>query len=582
MAINDDLFDAANRHQIFLIRFGGGTVKDVNKLLDLANKDAEQLLLKRIERLGPTAVQAVGGGRVTSLRLEKLIKDLKAQNNDLMVAAASTVRSDLKGLAKMEVDIADRRLNEAVGVDLNNLRPSPEVLNSLVSKGSLRGKTLGQWFKKLSDSRFSALEATVKLGLVEGDTNAALVRRFRATTGATKRQAEALVRTSVNQVGNQARELLYKANTDIIKSLRWTSTLDGRTSAICQARDGQTYPVGEGPRPPAHPNCRSLMTPVVKSWDELAPPGRLKPSRGSTGMDAMFDKQLKARGFSTDKIATIKRNTRSSLNGQVPDDLSYQDWLHRQPVGFQNEVLGKTRGKLFRKGGLPLNKFVEEPSGRSFTLAELSVKEEEAFMKIGKGSALIPMTQGTASSDFIEQMTAVVAKLPFAVQKEIVDDGYKISAGEFLTDIRPDLKGVHPRGYGPGATWDWAEGLHQENQRQVAIAQKVRSYGRVMESSRAPGVLRHELGHAYDVSGNVVKSSRSEFREAYESDLKALRRVKGEVKEFGYYTQKGAAGREEAFAEIFGQLLGGGADLRDVTIAFPATTAQMKRVLDIK
>jgi len=39
MSVNDDLFDAGNRHQIYLLRFGGGATKRVLALLEEAEKD---------------------------------------------------------------------------------------------------------------------------------------------------------------------------------------------------------------------------------------------------------------------------------------------------------------------------------------------------------------------------------------------------------------------------------------------------------------------------------------------------------------------------------------------------------------
>jgi hypothetical protein len=139
-------------------------------------------------------------------------------------------------------------------------------------------------------------------------------------------------------------------------------------------------PLDKGPRPPAHPNCRSITTPVLKSWEELAKPGALKPGRGAADIDRLFQKNLAKQGFSADEISRIKRNTRASMNGQVPSDLTYSDWLGRQPQGFQDEVLGPTRGQLFREGGLPLSKFVDEKTGGGFTLDQIRSKNEKAWM----------------------------------------------------------------------------------------------------------------------------------------------------------------------------------------------------------
>ena len=189
------------------------------------------------------------------------------------------------------------------------------------------------------------------------------------------------MRTHVNHVANQARDQLYKANDDIVKGVRWTATLDGRTSHICRARDGEVYDTDTGPRPPAHPNCRSIMTPVLKSWEELAKPGALRTGRGADNIDRLFQKNLKKQGLTKSQIKKIKRGSRASMNGQVPGDLTYQDWLKRQPKEFQNEVLGPTKGKLFRGGGLSLDRFVEEPTGQGLTLKQIKSRNSEAWMR---------------------------------------------------------------------------------------------------------------------------------------------------------------------------------------------------------
>lgn len=63
---------------------------------------------------------------------------------------------------------------------------------------------------------------------------------------------------------------------------QWVSMLDNRTTPICISRNGNVYQFGKGPVPPAHVNCRSMITPVAdesgivtpatfKLWAELQP-----------------------------------------------------------------------------------------------------------------------------------------------------------------------------------------------------------------------------------------------------------------------------------------------------------------------
>lgn len=373
---NEALFDAANRNQIFLIRFGGKAALEAIKLLDKAEIDLIERIAKRVDRLGPSASASFG-----SKRLKAILQSIRAQNTDLMTALRSVTAANLRAVARQEIDIADRRIVEAVGVELNNFRPPPEEIRTLVEKRAVGARTLRSWFTRLGRDRLGRLESAVNLGVIEGDTLQDMVRRFRASEDTTRRSAEALIRTHVNHVANQARNELYKANDDIVDGVRWTATLDGRTSSICRARDGEVYPVDEGPRPPAHPNCRSIMTPVLKSWEELAKPGALRQGRGAGDIDKLFQKNLRKQGFTKAQAKKIKRNSRASMNGQVPGDLSYQDWLKRQPKQFQDEVLGPTKGKLFRGGGLSLDRFVDEPTGQGLTLDQIKSRNSEAWMR---------------------------------------------------------------------------------------------------------------------------------------------------------------------------------------------------------
>jgi hypothetical protein len=69
------------------------------------------------------------------------------------------------------------------------------------------------------------------------------------------------------------------------------------------------------------------------------------------------------------------------MDGQVPDAETYQTWLKKKPAAFQDDVLGPTRGKLFREG-LPLDRFVDE-TGKEYTLAQLRSKDASLFKKAG-------------------------------------------------------------------------------------------------------------------------------------------------------------------------------------------------------
>ena len=205
MTTNEKLFDASIRHQIFLIRFGGSLAREVLGILDEAQADLERRLAGRLARLGPISGQVVGKGQATSRRIEAMVKSIREQSRDIRAALEAVVAKELRGLVDTEVDLADRRLTEAVGVDMGNFRPSPEVLRTLATDPEIRGRSLRKWFKKLTDDRTAQLEAAIRLGIVEGDTTPQIIRRFRAASGVNRRNAEALAVASMCAIKSTAR-----------------------------------------------------------------------------------------------------------------------------------------------------------------------------------------------------------------------------------------------------------------------------------------------------------------------------------------------------------------------------------------
>jgi hypothetical protein len=125
---------------------------------------------------------------------------------------------------------------------------------------------------------------------------------------------------------------------------------------VCRSLDGQVYAIDAGPRPPIHISDRCTVIPEL---------------------DEEFQKYMK--GATRPSVADGKAS-------KVDASESYYEWLKRQPASFQDEVLGPTRGKLFRDGGLSAKRFSELQLDRNFkplTLEEMRAIEEAAFKKAG-------------------------------------------------------------------------------------------------------------------------------------------------------------------------------------------------------
>lgn len=128
----------------------------------------------------------------------------------------------------------------------------------------------------------------------------------------------------------------------------------------CQIRDGKLYTIDNKPidhKVPwlsgpgqLHWNCRSTSAPIIKGWDELG----LKLPIGQ----------------------------RASMNGAVPADVTYKQWLVRQPASRQDQILGPVRGALLREGKLEIDRFWTD-RGAFLTLNELRSRNAAAFRAAG-------------------------------------------------------------------------------------------------------------------------------------------------------------------------------------------------------
>lgn len=238
-------------------------------------------------------------------------------------------------------DIEDRCIDEYGALILDEVRHERRTYEELQEQEEqeessqvvglvLATLILGETFKQsLSRIRLSVkrnITRTIKSGLADNLPISVIARQIRGTASRKYKDGiynsvlnniSALVRTAITTYSNRAR--MWWWSKVGVEKYRWISVLDSRTTAICRARSNKTYVLGEGPMPPAHYRCRSIII------------------RYSSGDD-------------------------------IPQ--SYGEWLRKQPREVVEDILGIGKAKLFLSGKLTLDKFVT-PTGRELTLTEL-------------------------------------------------------------------------------------------------------------------------------------------------------------------------------------------------------------------
>lgn len=375
---NERLFDETVRRKVALLR------------LERGEADRVEALLREMER---DLLDQIGGrlaGGYTSERLEALLVSVKDLLESRLGQAVDLITETMAELAAEEAAWEVSAIERVSPVQISLAAVSLDQVRALAGD-AVQGLSIARWFEGINAQTAQRVERQLRLGIAEGETLDQLVRRIRGTRAnafkdgvleATRRDAEAITRTGISEASTAARSLVWEANADVILCLRWTSVLDGRTTPICQSRDGHVRPATDegsipdevtdprldppSARPPAHINCRSILVAVIDAAGIVGNRPYVADDRVRERREAQFRQEAKKRGV---PIQQVRKEWAQERVGQVPAKVTYEEWFSKQTVAFQQGVLGPARFKLYRQG-MKLGAFVDN-SGRRLTIQEL-------------------------------------------------------------------------------------------------------------------------------------------------------------------------------------------------------------------
>ena len=276
-------------------------------------------------------------------RLQAIIGDLEALLSRDLQELGRKINADLIDFGQQEFDFLEgvMELNSTV------LMKAPDIgvlIRALESKElevpvGPRSLTMAQALREFERGQTQLIRRILQDGILAGESIPDMTSRIkRLGTTRSANQIEALTRTLVNFASSQAQDAFMTANSSVFDGEEWTAVLDTRTTDLCAGRDGNIYPIGQGPKPPAHWNCRSRRLPVIKSD---------------------FQK-----------------------SSQQSDRENFDHWLRGQDKSFQEEYFSQfpnadERLRLFREG-LEMQDFRDE-TGRTYSLEQLRALHPMAF-----------------------------------------------------------------------------------------------------------------------------------------------------------------------------------------------------------
>lgn len=355
--VNETLQDEYIAHAESLQKYSLGVVRRIIALLNRADADLSAALIQALERMPAESF--------TVERMELLLGSVRSLNAQAYAAVQAELTKDLAEFAAYEagwqMNLFARALPGSVKVSVPLVQVTADQVYAAAMSRPFQGRLLREWASKVEADRMVAVRNAIRTGYVEGKTTADIVRSIRGSRANSyadgflqrpRKDLEAVVRTAISHTASTARAEFNKANADLIKADKWTATLDTKTSPQCRIRDQKQYtaidhkPIGHkipwlaGPGK-IHWNCRSVSTPVTKSWRELGIP-----------------------------IDEMSPGERASMDGQVPADTTYSEWLSRQSAARQERVLGPMRYRLLQEGKISMDELYT-PTGEFRTIDQL-------------------------------------------------------------------------------------------------------------------------------------------------------------------------------------------------------------------
>lgn len=375
-SLNEYLLDDITQQSLNLMRVESGIAKKIVGIM----KRLELDIVNKINEIDPTSPSS------PVYKLSRL-NALQMQTKDTIKSAYRSMRAvtagDLTELT-LSVNVTTlAALNAAIGVDITTAAFPRSYAISLARKTPIQGTINSEWWSRQAGSLQRSFSDQMTMGILSGESNSDLVRRVRGTSTGKReiywindkkrvytefsggimdtgtRQAQALVRTATQTVAQRARLDTYKDNSHVVKGVQASVTFDLRTTDICKSRSGMAWDLQTGEplpgtnttepfpgSPPWHWNCRTQLVPVTKSWKELATKNKSKLGRSP-------------------------KNMKASMDGQVPADQTYEQWLRKRGKDAQIETLGPSKYKLWKDGAITFRDLIDQ-NGKPLTVKELS------------------------------------------------------------------------------------------------------------------------------------------------------------------------------------------------------------------
>lgn len=238
---------------------------------------------------------------------------VKRLTDDVMQVVLQSISAALAGGYYGRLWLLDMATKDSVQIKMPMLRASDilhgmteDVYSDLIQ--SLLGKQWRAQFETELDDLTIEIRRAIGQGVINGEGIDDVMRRVASSMGvstdrrrgmvgsaerrgyrANFNRVQVITRTVINQMSNAGAIDAYRANSDILSGYEWLTAEDERVCPECEALDHQVFSFHSKEQPPAHPNCRCTVIPVIKEdaleHPHAAPRRTLEKWANGYGMD---------------------------------------------------------------------------------------------------------------------------------------------------------------------------------------------------------------------------------------------------------------------------------------------------------
>lgn len=382
-------------HQAWLQVIGANWGEIINDALDATEKKFLERLQKDLKNF-----DFIPNQKKTLEQLKKINEKLVKIRAQAWIEAQASITYECEKLAENESKWAKRVSKEMTGE--KKLKDASATSLSRVVENSLSsGRTVQQWFDKVASDDASRIETVVQNGFSSGLSIDDIVRQIIGTKknkyndgifNTTRNEANNIARTICNGIANSAKMAFYQANDDVITGVEILSTLDGRTCPVCVSLDRKRYKMDETPPSlPLHHQCRCVLLPVTPASDfadEQRPMANAdfmaeaKRNYSAKYPNKNFDDLAMSakKKYYYQAMREYEKRTGEPAYEQSDGAVSFRDYFNEHMTDQQRkDWLGPERYKLWKKGGLKLDKFIPPYPQKRLTVEELKKLDKESF-----------------------------------------------------------------------------------------------------------------------------------------------------------------------------------------------------------